>query len=229
MASSNGEAILLLLKKAQTECDLFVILGDLFDLWVADGEYFKNRYAALIEAIKKVRDSGCPFYYFEGNHDLHLKKFWGDQLGLKISQGPRMIDYHGFRIWAEHGDEINRADRDYLFLRWFLRTPPLKVLAHLLPSKIVGAIGEKASASSRKYTARLANDSIEVFRNYARELRTREKFDLLVTGHTHIPDDISFEVPGTKQVCRLINLGSWFDGPHYLEVDSHGGCQMVTI
>ncbi|MBK9294590.1 MAG: UDP-2,3-diacylglucosamine diphosphatase [Oligoflexia bacterium] len=222
MASPQGEAILALLKRAQSECSLFIILGDLFDMWLGDGEYFKNKYSELIAEFKKLKSFGCRVIYFEGNHDLHLKKFWQDELGFEVYDKPYKFEFGGLKIWAEHGDEINRKDRDYLFLRWFLRTPLLRFLIYNVPSKIVGLIGERSSNMSRQYTSTLDNKSLEIFRDYALRLAELEDFDLIIAGHSHLQDDYEFIVSGKKR--RLVNLGSWLNAgsAKVLEIESLG-------
>jgi UDP-2,3-diacylglucosamine hydrolase len=219
MASPTGEALLSLVKRATKEATLFIILGDLFDLWVGSGSAFKKEYAPLIEEFKKLKKK-CPIYYFEGNHDFQLKKFWEDELGFKIFPRPHEFEFGGLKIRAEHGDEINREDHGYLFLRWFLRTPPLRFLINIAPSKLVLAIGQRASLVSRDYTSKLPNSSLQIFRDYAQALRKEKDFDVLVTGHTHVADDFIFTESGN--IARLINLGSWFDGPHYLKISPQG-------
>jgi UDP-2,3-diacylglucosamine hydrolase len=219
MASPNGEALLSLVKKAKSEASLFVILGDLFDIWVGSGKAFQEEYAPLIQALRDLK-SKCPIYYFEGNHDFHLEKFWTKELGIEVFSEPKDFEFGGLKIRAEHGDEINRQDHGYLFLRWFLRTPPLKFLIENLPSKIVLGIGRRASTKSRKYTSTLENKSLDIFREHAQKLRKEKPFDLLLTGHTHVPDDFIFTVGPNRS--RLINLGSWFDGPHYLKISDKG-------
>lgn len=213
MASPTGEAVLSLVRCAQKECGLFIILGDLFDLWLGQGDYFVREYSPLIQEIRKLKET-CRVVYFEGNHDLHLKKFWQEQLGVEVFTSPQLIEFNGMKIWAEHGDEINRKDRDYLFLRWFLRTKPLEFLVYNLPSAISNWIGKQASGLSRAYTQRLDNHSIEIVRAYAQKISQKEKFDLCLVGHTHMTDDFTFDGR------RLINLGTWLDKPCYLQVDS---------
>ncbi len=226
MASPTGEGIVLLIKKAQKEASVFLILGDLFDLWLGQGDYFKKEYASLLEEFKKLKQT-CRLIYFEGNHDLHLKKFWEQELGFEVYVEPQMFDFDGMKVWAEHGDEINRGDRDYLFLRWFLRTKPMEYLIYNLSSKISGFIGEKASGLSRGYTGKIENQSKEIFRRYAMEKAQTQKFDLMLLGHTHVVDDFSFKsMTGSN---RLINLGSWLEKPCYLEFSSKDDLKVSEI
>ena len=226
MASPSGEALLSLLEKAKKEAGLFVILGDLFDIWVGPGQAFQKEYEPIINSLKELRKK-CPIYYFEGNHDFHLEKFWTEKMDFNIFSGPKDFEFGGLKIRAEHGDEINRKDHGYLFLRWFLRTPPLEFLIENLPSTLVLKIGQRASRASRQYTSGLKNKSTEIFREYAKQLAKSHSFDLLLTGHTHVPDDFIFM--NQKKTSRLINLGSWFDGPHYLKVTSEGKIELINI
>ena len=48
--------------------------------------------------------------YFEGNHDLHLRYFWGDRLGLTVSAGPRYFELCGRTLRIEHGDQMDPDD-----------------------------------------------------------------------------------------------------------------------
>jgi UDP-2,3-diacylglucosamine hydrolase len=231
MASPQGEALLSLIKIAQNEASTFVILGDLFDLWIGEAPALHDKFAPLISEFKKLKVK-CRILYLEGNHDFHLKKFWEDELGFEVFTGPYSFEASGLQIRAEHGDQINPDDRGYLFLRWFLRTHPLKFLIANVPSRLVSMIGERASHTSRAYTTGLRNKVrvekiISIGRDYAQKLRTKVKFDLLIMGHTHVADDFEFRLAdgvyaSGHDSARVINLGSWADSPHYLEINCDG-------
>jgi UDP-2,3-diacylglucosamine hydrolase len=226
MASPSGEAMLSLLKLAQKEASLFVILGDLFDIWVGEGRAFQEEYAPLIAEFQKLKKNS-RILYFEGNHDFHLEKFWKEKMGFEVFSGPTKLEFGKIKIWAEHGDEINRQDRGYLALRAFLRLKPVRFFIENIPSRVVFKIGSGASNASRKYTDHKRDPVLEIFREYAQTLRRREDFQLLVTGHTHVPDDFAFKNEDLE--TRLINLGSWFDGAHFLKVRSSGEIEHVKI
>ncbi|MCC6278064.1 MAG: UDP-2,3-diacylglucosamine diphosphatase [Oligoflexia bacterium] len=226
MASPQGEAILALIRQAQTQADLFVILGDLFDMWLGSGESLQKEFSPLIESLGQLSQQ-CPVYYFEGNHDIHLTDFWQNHVGLQVSPGPRWIEYHGLVLRCEHGDEINREDRGYLFLRWLLRTPIMTWLISILPSWFVNGIGIGASKKSRDYTSSLENRSKEILRQYSHRLFKARGYDFLIVGHTHTPD-VCEVGEGTKKGI-YINLGSWFEGPRYLAINSLGQWGVVKL
>ena len=193
------------------------LVGDIFDLWIADHHYFINRYSHVIDELRRLQMEGVEIHYFEGNHDLYLKSFWGKKLGMHVHEGPTTFRLGEFTVRVEHGDQSDPEDRGYRFLRWLLRTPPMRLIAHWLPGTVIAWIGEWASNKSRKYTSEVktvTNDkAIEKIRSHARRQRAEQPFDYLINGHIHVRDDFKFDVDGKP--VRAINLGSWFDRPEY--------------
>ena len=84
--------------------DLY-LLGDIFDLWVADHRYFVDRYRTIIDELRRLKNEGVAISYFEGNHDLHLRSFWADQLGLTVYEGPAYVEHGDHTLRIEHGDQ----------------------------------------------------------------------------------------------------------------------------
>lgn len=216
------------------------LLGDIFDLWVADHCYFVDRYREIISEIRRLKTEGVEVSYFEGNHDLYLRYFWADQLGVTVHDGPIDVRLGETAVHLEHGDQMDPDDKGYLFLRWFLRTSPIRILVRHLPGSLIRRIGEKASATSRQYTSHKKAikpvDAITKIHAHARRAYAREPFDLIITGHVHVRDDCCIDTEtGT---FRSVNLGSWRDAPccfrldhteaEFKELTEAGLCQFET-
>lgn len=201
------------------------LLGDIFDLWVADHRYFVERYRDIVAEIGRLRDEGVEVHYFEGNHDLHLRYFWAETLGIEVHPGPFQVQLGATTLRLEHGDQMNPDDRGYLFLRWLLRTPVLRFLLCHLPGALVARLGDRASAKSRAYTSS-GGKSIspaEVTAKalvHARKVHAEAPFDLIVSGHIHVRHDEEIEAPSGQ--FRSVNLGSWMDGACYFKIDDTG-------
>jgi UDP-2,3-diacylglucosamine hydrolase len=197
-----------------TPTHLFLV-GDVFDLWIGSHEYFRKKFATVVNLISELVHAGVAVHFFEGNHDLHLEKFWHEGLGVHVHSDHEFFQLEGLTIRVEHGDLINPDDKGYLFLRKLLRTETVKQLSLNLPSVLVTYIGERASRASRNYTStakELPEDKIRILiRNHAERMFAEKPYDLLITGHVHVKDDVVFEVSG--KTVRSVNLGSWFDGP----------------
>lgn len=209
--------------KANPPAHLFLV-GDIFDLWIADRRFFVNRYPALIEALRGLRGKGTEIHYFEGNHDLDLRLFWQHQMGFDVQDSAAFYEINGKIFRVEHGDQMDPEDRGYLFLRWFLRTPVMRFLGRYLPDSVVRWIGERASHASRDYTSNVKTASRErsltKVRTHAQKVYAEEPFDVFVSGHVHVLEDSTQEVGGRK--FRCFNLGTWLDQPSVLEADANG-------
>jgi UDP-2,3-diacylglucosamine hydrolase len=201
------------------------LLGDIFDLWIADHRYFIDRYRVIVGEIRRLKSAGVNIIYFEGNHDLHLQYFWADQLGMVVHKGPTYFQLGDRTLRVEHGDQMDPDDRGYRFLRWFLRTPPIRWLICNLPGALIARIGERASSGSREYTTHTksitADGAIAKIRSHARRAFVERPFDIILSGHVHIRDDHRIDTDGNS--FRTVNLGSWIDAPCYFKLDGSEG------
>lgn len=201
------------------------LLGDIFDIWVSDHSVFIKKYQTLIDELQRVKKQGFKIVYFEGNHDLHLKKYWQQALGFQVyfDVGYFDIDGHIFRL--EHGDLINQDDRAYLRLRRTLRTPWMLALGHWLPGRLWNFIGEKWSRTSRKeshaYLQAKKEVIVNMIRAHAQRSVLEKPFDYIITGHMHIVDDFEFVLSGNGKTIRSVNLGTWLDGAKILKYENH--------
>jgi UDP-2,3-diacylglucosamine hydrolase len=210
--------------KGRENVSCLILLGDIFDLWIADHRYFVDKYRSLTREIVRLRDEGVEIHYFEGNHDLYLEPYWRDELGIVVHGNPINIELAGQRLRLEHGDQMDPDDRGYLFLRWFLRSPPVRFLVRHLPGWFIVWLGERMSRTSRTYTSEMKTitdeDAIRKIRAHTERAYDEQAFDLIVSGHIHVRDD--FTVIETRRHYRSINLGSWLDAPCYLVLDEAG-------
>ncbi len=205
----------------KTNITRLFLLGDIFDLWVADHRYFVERYREIIDEIRRLMNEGVEVRYFEGNHDLHLRYYWANQLGVIVHDGPIYIRLGERTVRLEHGDQMDPDDNGYLFLRWFLRTGPIRLLLRNLPGSLVARIGDRASAKSRRYTSSAkaigSTEAIAKIHTHARQAYAQKPFDLIISGHVHVRDDC--RIATRTGAFRSVNLGSWLDAPCYFKLD----------
>lgn len=210
--------------------DILFLVGDIFDLWIADRKYFVEEYAQTIRRIRELRGSGVEVYYFEGNHDLDLKAFWAEQVGVKVFENAAYFDLLGRTVRVEHGDEMDPDDKGYLFLRWLLRTPVMRGVGRHVPNPAVKFIGEKASRVSRDYTSNVKTVSAAQvktkFLAHIDRAFVEKPFDILVSGHVHVPQDVSQDRDG--RAVRAFNLGTWLKEPLVLDLKSES-VKLVSV
>ncbi|MBK9041396.1 MAG: UDP-2,3-diacylglucosamine diphosphatase [Bdellovibrionales bacterium] len=215
------------------ECTHLFLLGDIFDLWIAHHSYFVDRFRPVIEQLRRLQAVGIELHYFEGNHDLYLRDYWQNQLGLVVHSGPCYFTLDGLVFRLEHGDQMDPDDKGYIFLRWLLRTRVLRFLAFHLSGKILAKIGEKASRKSRQYTGQVRRQSDLVAKqkmsSHAVKVFSERPFDILIAGHLHVKEDKQIALPG--RFIHLFNLGSWIESPQVLRISNSkisGGVPLIS-
>lgn len=198
------------------------LVGDIFDLWVGRHAYFIHRYRQTAELIRALVASRVAVHYFEGNHDLHLKAYWADELGVTVHDGPAYFDLGRFRVRVEHGDQMNPEDRGYHFLRFLLRTPFLLWLETKLPGSVIQMIGQAMSRTSRSWTSSRAERRRQnqgrirdMIIRHVQQVFPEGEFDFFISGHVHVKVDETLSL-GPRS-ARVINLGWWGPGGASLE------------
>lgn len=199
-------------------------VGDIFDFWISDHKYFIEKFEPIIREVQRIISEDISVHYFEGNHDLYLRNYWTDRLGVKVYRNHEVFKLGDFKVRVEHGDLIDPEDKGYLFLRKVLRTPVMEYIAHNSPEKFIAALGEKASKASRYYTTNVktqrVDETIEKIHHYAHQKIKETEFDFIITGHVHVRDEFSF-VWGDKRI-QSINLGSWMHQPCAYRISEKG-------
>ena len=191
-------------------------VGDIFDLWVGGHDEFIQEYPELIESIRTLRSKSVEIHYFEGNHDLHLGRFWRDKLGVETHIQAKYFELGGLTVRVEHGDQMNPDDLGYLFLRSVLRTSVMTWIANEIPGAAVKGIGRLMSRTSRKWTHRhfkRSGDVVEkirtMIRTHAEKAFTERPFDFIVTGHVHVRDEQRLTPANAERSVTSLNLGCW--------------------
>lgn len=187
------------------------MVGDIFDLWVGDHDYFVQRWQPFNAELLRLVNLGVQVHYFEGNHDLYLKSYFFEQLGVQVHSQATYFEIEGKVIRVEHGDQMDPEDKGYLFLRAFLRSKPVDLLNRLAPGTFIARLGEWASGQSRKHHAAepSSEDAGRIRRLtdlHVRQVYREKAFDIFVAGHFHLQDQRTIEVSPGKQVLA-INLG----------------------
>jgi UDP-2,3-diacylglucosamine hydrolase len=208
-----------------------ILLGDIFDIWVSDWSVYSKKFQLIVDEIAKLKKGGGEVLYFEGNHDVHLAKFWTEKFAIPVYQSAQTFGFDGLKIRVEHGDYINPDDTAYMKWLAAMRGPFLTFLAHHIPGNVWDWLAEKYTKkfTSRKryrYTPEHAEKIRNMIRAYAEKAFATGAFDLIVTGHMHVLDDYKFRV-GTQD-ARSINLGTWLDKPRVLKV-SQSDVQIVEL
>jgi UDP-2,3-diacylglucosamine hydrolase len=200
-----------------------VLLGDIFDIWVSDWNVYAKKFQIIVDEIVKLKNGGGEVLYFEGNHDVHLGKFWTDRYSIPVYQQGQTFDFEGLKVRVEHGDYINPDDTAYFKWLAAMRSPFLTFLAHNIPGNFWDWLADKYTKkfTTRKryrYTPEHAEKIRNMIRTYAESSFAKEPFEVMVTGHMHVLDSYKFNRNG-KDILSF-NLGTWLDKPRVLKIEN---------
>lgn len=192
--------------KTQSVNEVF-FLGDIFDLMVGPHQEYLSIYHEFFSELKKLLDSGKMIHYFEGNHDLHIKKLFKNINGaLKIHHHPVVLKYDNKNYYMSHGDELEPGNYSYKIYKQVLLSKPLELIATHVPFHVVEKIGRRASKLSKKRGKRIYNEekNRERFRQGAIAI-AKNGHHFIVAGHSHIKENI--ELRSSEGTFQYVNNG----------------------
>lgn len=183
------------------ESDSVFFLGDIFDFMVGNHLQYLRKFNFFFDAILKLIKQGKKVYYIEGNHDFHIERIM-KEFSLNNDLNTSQF-YHSKRsiheiinnknFYFSHGHEIDE-NRSYQNWKKIYSSKPFKIfIDSILPYKLVEKLGNKASKDSKKRGMQtfIYEKSQEMYRHGAKLLIEKESIDFLITGHTHIAENLT--------------------------------------
>lgn len=205
------------LKSMPQRGDILILGGDIFDLFVGNKRVFRKHFSKIVAAIRELDSRGCCVFYLEGNHDFHLKKIFHHQRNIQVREDDFEIRLGGTAFWISHGDQIDREDTGYLFLRSVTRSNLFRAVMGMIPDRFFDSLGRWSSRMSRRYTSGLklksgASDRIrDLYRDFAKK-KIQAGYDFVLIGHSHLADHSN--ISAKNKNGQYLNLG--FSDTHLL-------------
>jgi UDP-2,3-diacylglucosamine hydrolase len=204
------------LESIAPDAERIFLVGDLFDAWFEYRHVVPKGYTRFLGMLARLADAGIPIEVFTGNHDLWMRGYFTEELGIPVHHAPIERTYNGKRFFIGHGDGLGPGDKGYKMLKKVLRNPTSQwIYRRIHPDTGVGF----ASWLSRRGPKHGPEDVGEVFHGPDKEFLVqfchavleKEHFDYFVFGHRHL----ALEYPLPKS-SLYVNLGDW------IRYDSYG-------
>lgn len=207
-SDSNYRLFLCFLKELEGNLDTLYIVGDLFDFWVGFPSNPFTHYEPVIEALERLVKSGGKIVYFEGNHDFHLGSLFSERLKTEIHTEAAIKNIQGKRLYICHGDQINRKDYSYRFLRYLFRSTFAAKAVRFFPPKWAQKIREQLQRRSHAgyKTKKTRWNYHEILMNFAKQLQ-QQGYEGIISGHFHI--EVCDNIPNSNFI--VISLGDWME------------------
>ncbi len=194
------------------------LVGDIFDFWWEYKYTIPKGQTRLLGKIAELTDSGIKVHFFTGNHDLWMRDYFIQELGVSVHHNPIRRIYNGKSFMIGHGDGLGPGDNWYKFLKKCFTNPFLIWAFGRLHPNLGFWIARRSSKRSRVITGdsdkKFLGEDNEWLMAYCKEELKKEHTDYFIFGHRHLPLDLK-----ASETSRYINLGEWINYCTYAEFD----------
>lgn len=210
------------LNSIRHDAAMIFIVGDMFDFWFEYRKVVPKGFVRLLGKLAELSDAGISISFFVGNHDMWMRTYFQEELGIPVYFEPKTYELMGKKFLVGHGDGLGPGDYGYKLLKKLFRNPLAQWLFGILPPSIGLGIANYYSRRSRAATGaeddRFLGEENEWLLMYCKEVLQKEHFDFFVFGHRHLPIDFLLN-PGASVPSRYLNLGDWIRYDSYVEFD----------
>ena len=223
-------AILRWLDEISSDCDHLFLLGDIFDFWFEYRDVVPKGYFRFFSKLLEMKEKGTEIYYFTGNHDMWVKCYFADELGVQIFRTPQEFEINGKRCYIGHGDGLDSRDRGYLLMKKIFAFKPNIMLYGALPPRWAFSIARFCSRSSRAQNSKPHSKNEEKARKqeqatleFIRNILKNSKIDYFIFGHRHLPMQVEVAPNVT-----YFNTGDWLKHNTFLRLGGDGAVLKVN-
>lgn len=202
------------LEMIKVDAEAIYLVGDVFDFWFEYGTVVPKGYVRLLGKLAELRDAGIPIYFFIGNHDMWMFRYFEEELDIPIYRKPIVETLKGKTFFIGHGDGLGPGDQGYKFIKKVFANKFCQWCFRCLHPDIGIWLANFWSNKSRA-----ANTDEEIYQGeekewllvYANKKVEEVSADYFIFGHRHLPLDLRLK-NGTS---RYINLGEWMNYNSY--------------
>jgi UDP-2,3-diacylglucosamine hydrolase len=204
------------LDEIRQDAAILYLVGDLFDTWFEYKNVVPKGFTRFLGKLASLADEGLPMEAFTGNHDLWMRGYFEEELGIPVHHAPIHREYNGKKFLIAHGDGLGPGDHGYKLLKKVLRSRLTQWLYRRIhPDTGIGLAGW-FSRLGPKHTNKEEEfvPEKEWLVQYSLEVLKTEHIDYFLFGHRHIA--IEYPLPNES---LYINLGDWLHYDSYAVFD----------
>ncbi len=125
------------------------LLGDVFDFWFEYRYVVPKGFVRFLGKLGELSDSGIRIHFFCGNHDLWLRSYFEQELGIIVHHKSLTVQLSGKTFFLGHGDGLDKSDVKYRIInKVFTSKVCISAFGAIHPRWAV-SLGYKLSGKSR--------------------------------------------------------------------------------
>lgn len=195
------------LHQIKHDAQTIIIVGDMFDFWFEYKYVVPKGFVRILGTLAQLVDEGIQIDFFVGNHDMWMKNYLTQELGIKVYFEPQVYDWNNKKIYVGHGDGLGPKDYGYKFLKKIFRNKICQFLFGFAHPFIGIGVANYFSHRSKLQNAEKDNLFLgeeEWLIVYARQQLAKHHLDFFIFGHRHWP---AYYPLNEKSV--YVNIGDW--------------------
>lgn len=192
------------------------LLGDVLDYWFEYRNVVPRGHVRFFGKLAELADAGVKLFWFTGNHDVWLRDYLRDEIGITIFNGHTTIKIDDHPIFFSHGDDVGHQSPIYRVIRWCFHNPVCQWLYAGIHPRWTTSFATGWSSSNR--TSRKVEKEIITAQAAAIDLKKfADKYSTahpevkhFVFGHLHIAEQAT-----TPSGASVTLLGDWIKQDTY--------------
>lgn len=195
-----------LLDKIKNDAETIYFVGDIFDFWWEYKSVVPRGFVRFLGKIAELSDSGINIIFFTGNHDVWLKDYPAEELGVSVLHEELKTVIGNKKFYIAHGDGLGPGDKNYKFLKKIFTNKFLQWCFTRLHPNFAFWLARKWSHNRRKKETHydFKGENKELLVLHTKEILEKEHFDFFIYGHRHFP--LMLKIGKTS---KHINIGDW--------------------
>jgi UDP-2,3-diacylglucosamine pyrophosphatase LpxH len=200
--------------------NILILNGDIVDGWQFSKRYFPPAHMAVIKEILNLMMKGTRVFYITGNHDEQLRKYTDFQLSNFTLTDKLVLEINNKMTWIFHGDVFDNTTKGgaKFLAKLGSNGYGMLILFNRFINSMLRLIGRERISISKKVMAGVNKVSkVNEFEQIAAELAIEKKFDYVICGHIHQPQQRIVETANGK--VTYLNSGDWVE--HLTSLEYH--------
>ncbi len=212
--ASEQRAVRFLKSIKATASELY-LLGDILDYWFEYRNVVPQGHVRFFGALAELADSGVGITWVTGNHDVWLRTYLRDEIGIRVLHKSDTVQISGHKFFISHGDDVGERPLGYRLMRGIFYNPVCQWLYAGVHPRWTTAMANGISTHNRtsrwtktsgaKELARPMSDPLTL--DAAREPGpAQRRLTSWANEHSALHPDVEYYVTGHLHVARTITL-----------------------
>ncbi len=204
------------------------LLGDIFEYWAGDDDLDDPFNRQVVDALRRVSDSGVALYWIAGNRDFLAGTAFAQASGLTMLPDACVVDIAARRLLLLHGDAQCLDDIGYMAFRSQVRDPAWQQAFLARPLAERKALIAGMREGSRDAQRDKAMTIMDVNKDEIERLFAAKQVGLMIHGHTHRPA-VHHSAGGVRHVLPDWDCEGSARRGGWITLDASGGIAAVGL